>query len=124
LNSGIWWWQFQRRFNLLGKKLQAYQQLCWSLMIHQLTDWLAHVPKEVLAKNFQVSISSFDHIPSRELYIFPAREFLCASTSVWRGKLMLCNSDPTASGSCCRSSTAEESSRNHPWPIRLSVFSI
>ncbi|KAI0073871.1 oxalate decarboxylase [Panus rudis PR-1116 ss-1] len=37
-----------------------------------LTDWLAHVPKEVLAKNFQTNISAFDHIPSRELYIFPA----------------------------------------------------
>lgn len=38
----------------------------------QLTDWLAHVPKEVLAKNFQVNITAFDHIPSKELYIFPA----------------------------------------------------
>lgn len=37
-----------------------------------LTDWLAHVPKEVLAKNFQVDISAFDHIPSHELYIFPS----------------------------------------------------
>ncbi|KIK93423.1 hypothetical protein PAXRUDRAFT_829015 [Paxillus rubicundulus Ve08.2h10] len=37
-----------------------------------LTDWLAHVPKEVLAKNFQIDISAFDHIPSRELYIFPS----------------------------------------------------
>ncbi|KAH7887032.1 putative oxalate decarboxylase/oxidase [Phlebopus sp. FC_14] len=37
-----------------------------------LTDWLAHVPKEVIAKNFQVDISAFDHIPSRELYIFPS----------------------------------------------------
>jgi hypothetical protein len=46
-----------------------------SLILHQLTDWLAHVPKEVLAKNFQVNITSFDHIPSRELYIFPGREF-------------------------------------------------
>ncbi|KZP33779.1 putative oxalate decarboxylase/oxidase [Athelia psychrophila] len=37
-----------------------------------LTDWLAHVPKEVIAKNFQVDASAFDHIPSRELYIFPS----------------------------------------------------
>ncbi|EIW78596.1 Bicupin oxalate decarboxylase oxidase [Coniophora puteana RWD-64-598 SS2] len=37
-----------------------------------LTDWLAHVPKEVIAKNFQVDISAFDHIPSHELYIFPS----------------------------------------------------
>ncbi|KAG8216718.1 putative oxalate decarboxylase/oxidase [Butyriboletus roseoflavus] len=37
-----------------------------------LTDWLAHVPKEVIAKNFQVDISAFDYIPSKELYIFPS----------------------------------------------------
>ncbi|CDO75540.1 hypothetical protein BN946_scf184883.g2 [Trametes cinnabarina] len=37
-----------------------------------LTDWLAHVPKEVLAKNFKVNISAFDHIPSQQLYIFPS----------------------------------------------------
>jgi oxalate decarboxylase family bicupin protein len=37
-----------------------------------LTDWLAHVPKEVIAKNFQVNISAFDDIPSKELYIFPS----------------------------------------------------
>lgn len=35
-------------------------------------DWLAHVPKEVIAKNFQTSISAFNNIPSQELYIFPA----------------------------------------------------
>lgn len=40
----------------------------------QLTDWLAHVPKEVIAKNFQMDISAFDHIPDKELYIFPAPE--------------------------------------------------
>ncbi|KAF8556530.1 oxalate decarboxylase, partial [Imleria badia] len=34
--------------------------------------WLSHVPKEVIAKNFQTSISAFNNIPSRELYIFPA----------------------------------------------------
>jgi len=37
-----------------------------------LTEWLAHVPKEVLAKNFQTSMSAFDHIPSEQLYIFPS----------------------------------------------------
>ncbi|KAL5526656.1 hypothetical protein ACEPAF_8380 [Sanghuangporus sanghuang] len=31
-----------------------------------LTDWAAHTPKEVLAKNFQVDISAFDHIPSED----------------------------------------------------------
>ena len=40
----------------------------------QITDWLAHVPKEVLAKNFHTNIAMFDHIPSKELYIFPAGE--------------------------------------------------
>ncbi|KAF7982961.1 hypothetical protein HWV62_24540 [Athelia sp. TMB] len=38
----------------------------------QLTDWLAHVPKEVIAKNFQMDISAFNHIPEHELYIFPS----------------------------------------------------
>ncbi|KAF8193359.1 oxalate decarboxylase [Pholiota molesta] len=52
----------------------------------QLTDWLSHVPAEVLAKNFQtygfklflsskyklIDISAFAHIPAQELYIFPS----------------------------------------------------
>ncbi|KAN0126105.1 oxalate decarboxylase [Lactarius tabidus] len=38
----------------------------------QITDWLAHVPKEVIAKSFQADITAFDHIPSQELYIFPS----------------------------------------------------
>ncbi|KAM5530877.1 hypothetical protein V8D89_015462 [Ganoderma adspersum] len=37
-----------------------------------LTDWLSHVPKEVVAKNFQTSISAFNNVPSQELYIFPS----------------------------------------------------
>ncbi|KIP11064.1 hypothetical protein PHLGIDRAFT_21943 [Phlebiopsis gigantea 11061_1 CR5-6] len=36
------------------------------------TDWLNHVPKEVLAKNFGVDMSAFDKIPGKELYIFPS----------------------------------------------------
>ena len=36
-----------------------------------LTDWLAHVPKGVLAKNFGQPQSAFAKIPGRELYIFP-----------------------------------------------------
>ncbi|KZT02575.1 oxalate decarboxylase [Laetiporus sulphureus 93-53] len=36
-----------------------------------LTDWLAHTPKEVLAKNFGTTISAFDNIPAEQLYIFP-----------------------------------------------------
>src|ERR1700691_5472459 len=35
-----------------------------------LTDWLAHTPKEVLAKNFGVSESTFDKVPTKELFIF------------------------------------------------------
>jgi len=35
-----------------------------------LTDWLHHTPKEVLAKNFDVAESTFDHVPPRELFIF------------------------------------------------------
>ncbi|KAJ7190749.1 putative oxalate decarboxylase/oxidase [Mycena pura] len=36
-----------------------------------LTDWLSHVPYEVLLKNFQASGDAFAHIPAKELYIFP-----------------------------------------------------
>jgi oxalate decarboxylase len=35
-----------------------------------LTDWLHHTPKEVLAKNFGVDESTFDKVPTRELFIF------------------------------------------------------
>jgi oxalate decarboxylase len=38
-----------------------------------LSDWFKHVPGEVLAKNFGVSASSFDHLPDpSQRYIFPA----------------------------------------------------
>ncbi|KAF9041088.1 oxalate decarboxylase [Hymenopellis radicata] len=38
-----------------------------------LTDWLAHVPAEVIQKNFQATNpEAFAHIPAKELYIFPA----------------------------------------------------
>ncbi|CAL1716148.1 unnamed protein product [Somion occarium] len=36
-----------------------------------LTDWLAHTPLSVIAKNFQTSLESFSQIPSKQLYIFP-----------------------------------------------------
>ena len=39
--------------------------------IAQLTDWTAHIPKDVLAKNFGVNMTAFDNIPASELYIFP-----------------------------------------------------
>ena len=35
-----------------------------------LTDWFAHVPREVLAKNFAVPEQAFANIPGKELYIF------------------------------------------------------
>ena len=37
-----------------------------------ITDWFAHTPKEVLAKNFQQPESAFANIPKKELYIFQA----------------------------------------------------
>lgn len=37
-----------------------------------LTDWLVHTPKEVLAKNFGVSVDAFANLPNDELYIFQA----------------------------------------------------
>ncbi|KAG8705496.1 hypothetical protein FRC11_009000 [Ceratobasidium sp. 423] len=37
-----------------------------------LTDWVAHVPKEVLAKNFRVNASAFDHIPDCQLWMLPS----------------------------------------------------
>ena len=35
-----------------------------------LTDWLAHTPREVLAKNFGVPESTFDKTPKKEMFIF------------------------------------------------------
>jgi oxalate decarboxylase len=35
-----------------------------------LTDWLAHTPREVLAKNFGVPESTFDQTPKKEMFIF------------------------------------------------------
>ncbi|KAJ7503324.1 putative oxalate decarboxylase/oxidase [Mycena galericulata] len=37
-----------------------------------LTDWLAHVPAEVIQKNFQANPDAFSHIPAQQLYIFPS----------------------------------------------------
>ncbi|KAG6861621.1 hypothetical protein C0995_014060 [Termitomyces sp. Mi166 len=36
------------------------------------TDWLSHVPVEVLEKNLKVNASALARIPAEELYIFPA----------------------------------------------------
>ena len=35
-----------------------------------LTDWMAHTPKDVLAKNFGVPQSALEKLPSKELFIF------------------------------------------------------
>lgn len=37
-----------------------------------ISQWFAHVPKEVLAKNFNVSEAAFANIPKEQLYIFNA----------------------------------------------------
>ncbi len=37
-----------------------------------ITDWLAHTPKDVLAKNFGCSVDQLAHLPTHEKYIFPA----------------------------------------------------
>jgi oxalate decarboxylase len=38
-----------------------------------LSDWMAHTPREVLAKNFGVPVSAFDRIPTKDLWIFQAK---------------------------------------------------
>ncbi|WP_216850992.1 hypothetical protein [Acidisphaera sp. L21] len=38
----------------------------------QITDWLAHAPKDVLAKNFGVSEDALAQLPTKEKYIFSA----------------------------------------------------
>ena len=38
-----------------------------------ITDWVAHTPRDVLAKNFGVPEAMFDKVPQKELYIFNAR---------------------------------------------------
>lgn len=35
-----------------------------------LSDWMAHTPKDVLAKNFGISQGAFDKLPQKELFIF------------------------------------------------------
>lgn len=37
------------------------------------SDWLAHTPKEILAKNFGVPVKAFAKIPEKELYIFKSK---------------------------------------------------
>jgi len=35
-----------------------------------ITDWMAHTPKEILAKNFNLPETTFDKVPKKELFIF------------------------------------------------------
>jgi oxalate decarboxylase len=37
-----------------------------------LSDWMAHTPKDVLAKNFGVPLKALEKLPSKELFIFQA----------------------------------------------------
>jgi oxalate decarboxylase len=63
--------------------IQALEEGCEFLLVFDdgafsenytflLSDWLAHTPKSVLAKNFGVSETELAQLPSQELYIFPA----------------------------------------------------
>lgn len=38
------------------------------------TDWLAHIPKDVILRNFKVSPNDVQNLPSRQLWIFPGSE--------------------------------------------------
>jgi oxalate decarboxylase len=38
-----------------------------------ISDWVAHTPKDVLAKNFATDANTFAHIPKEQLYIFQAK---------------------------------------------------
>jgi oxalate decarboxylase len=37
------------------------------------SDFLAHIPREILARNFEAPEGAFDKIPKEELYIFPSK---------------------------------------------------
>ncbi len=37
-----------------------------------LDDWVAHTPKSILAKNFGVNVSFFDHVPTPDPYMVNA----------------------------------------------------
>ncbi len=65
----------------LPHSIQALQDGCEFLLVFDdgafsedstflITDWFAHTPKSVLAKNFGVAESAFAAIPPKELYIF------------------------------------------------------
>ena len=83
-----------------------------------LTDWTAHIPKEVLAKNFQINISAFDHIPSQELYIFPAGT--CAAllrSTVYKSYLTVISAVPPKNE---QSPSSPEGTVPNPFTFKLS----
>jgi len=77
LPAGVSRWQFQRNQYLSGSAYYLIVLHICDAINHvlQVTDWLAHVPKEVIAKNFQLDITAFDHIPSKALFIFPSSAY-------------------------------------------------
>ncbi len=70
----------------LPHSIQALEEGCEFLLVFDdgnfsedstflITDWFIHTPKEVLAKNFGVAASEFDHLPTdidHTRYMFPA----------------------------------------------------
>jgi hypothetical protein len=51
-----------------------------------LTDWLAHTPPDVLAKNFRVAQETFSDIPLHNLWIFPRRRTRRPGSRPGRGR--------------------------------------
>ena len=50
-----------------------------------LTDWLAHTPKDVLAKNFGASEAALARLPAKERYLFPAAAPASLGADTMRG---------------------------------------
>ncbi|KAL8293441.1 hypothetical protein RQP46_000142 [Phenoliferia psychrophenolica] len=65
--------------------IQAHEDGCEFLLVFDdgnfsedntflLTDWIAHTPKEVVAKNFQLAVSDLSALPEKQLWIFNGTE--------------------------------------------------
>jgi oxalate decarboxylase len=70
-----------------------------------LTDWVAHTPPEVLAKNFDVPESTFANVPKKELFIFerPSRDLLTKNRSRVRRAQVRCRTAlPSVRARCSR----------------------
>jgi hypothetical protein len=59
-------------------------------------DFLAHVPKEVLAKNFQLDITTFDHIPAEDLAIIPSGTYSTTQPMLFSDHMSLWGYDSPA----------------------------